>query len=204
MVESKTPRLFLMPRTQSNPSHRYSPMRQSVWHPSRLSHTSRHRSSSLKNVMNLWSMSWDSKTVRRCKQLQMVKVEADKRNFPRSPRRKWTKMRTFFFGLLTWVVSAVATGFKRIRRRWKLTEKTFYFLIPEDMGKRGMAGGGGGIPRAHLPQGSPCWDESREPAQTRCGWGTAAADCLKTGRQSQVYTDRAPHSDRFACDPDPG
>lgn len=41
------------------------------------------------------------------------------------------------------MVSAVATGFKRIRRRWKLTEKTFYFLIPEDMGKRGMAGGGG-------------------------------------------------------------
>ena len=81
MVESKTPGLLPMPRTPSNSDRGYSPMRQSVWHPSKLSHTSRHRSSSLKNAMNLRSMSWDSKTVRRCEQSQTVKVEADRRNY---------------------------------------------------------------------------------------------------------------------------
>ena len=120
MVESKTPGLLPMPRTPSNSDRGYSPMRQSVWHPSKLSHTSQHRSSSLKNAMNLRSMSWDSKTVRRCEQSQSVKVEADRRNFPpeREPHhlqttpwlpnmfsitREKTKMRPLFFGLPAWV-----------------------------------------------------------------------------------------------------
>ena len=67
-------------------------MRQSVWHPSKLSHTSQHWSSSLKNAMNLRSMSWESKTARRCEQSQTVSVEADTRNFP--PKRESCPLQT--------------------------------------------------------------------------------------------------------------
>lgn len=39
--------------------------------------------------------------------------------------------------------------------------------------------------RAHWPQGSRRWDESPGRARTRCGWGTAGLDCLKTVRQAR-------------------
>lgn len=118
--KTKTLGLFLTPRTQSNSSHRYSPIRQSVWHPSKLSHTSRHRSSFLKNVMNLRSMSWDSKTARRCKQVQTVRAGAEggaAHQSANSTACRWTlgrpmcsrgpgrkcKDENWLSGLLTWV-----------------------------------------------------------------------------------------------------
>lgn len=79
-------------------------------------------------------------------------------------------------------VPTVATSLEEISGgEVEINRENIYSLVSTKKGKNGP----GGTSQSHLPQGSLCWDESQEQAQTWRGWGMAESDCLKTVRQSQ-------------------
>lgn len=87
---------------------------------------------------------------------------------------------------------------KKYEKRWKLTQKTFYFLISKKKGKNGP----GGNSQNPLTSGV-----------TMLRWVTRAGTDMMWMRNGRIRlsencaaitgleTDRSPYSDRFACEP---